>query len=103
MKEEFLRQLELELRFYLSNQECQAVIEDYVEYFDSAMDEGKREEEVCGQLGDVKKLAREIIMSGKATKYARLRDIASKINCAFENTVLANVISLLPLAAGAVL
>lgn len=65
--------------------------------------EGKREEDVCGQLGDVKKLAREIIMSGKVIKCARLRDIANKINNAFENAMLTKVISLLPLASGIVL
>jgi uncharacterized membrane protein len=99
-KNEFLHKLKLELNFYLSSQECRTVIEDYAEYFDSALAEGRSEEEICLQLDDVKKLSKEIIFNGYKKKTLWLRNIANKINCIFDNTLFTKSLTLLPIAIG---
>ena len=102
-KKEFLHQLKIELSFYLSSQERQAVIEDYAEYFDSALDDGKSEEEICIQLGDVKKLAEEITDNGNKKKFLWIRNIAHKIDFICKNSRLTKIITILPAVIGLML
>ncbi len=99
-KENFLYQLELELLFYLSVEDRKSVIEDYSEYFESALDEGTSEDEICKQLGDAKRLAKEIIGNGDSRNSLWFGDLDHKMNCAFKNANFARAITLLPLIIG---
>ncbi len=99
-KKDFLHKLKIELGFHLSSQERQAVIEDYEEYFDSALYEGKTEEETCKQLGDIEKLAKEIIGNDNKKKPIWIRNLTHKINDSCHNVYFINIVTILPLIVG---
>lgn len=99
-KDAFLRQLALELRFYLPRADRVAVLQDYCEYFDSALDEGKNEAETCAQLGSAKELAREIRSSEPLPRFFTLRGAATWVMRTLENPLLGRALIGLPLLWG---
>ena len=59
-KKEYLRELSDELRGYFKRKDVKNIIADYNEFFDAGISEGRSEDEICEEFGDVQNLAREI-------------------------------------------
>ena len=102
-RKKFLKQLKTELFFHLCPHDRKSVLEDYSEYFDAALEEGKSEEEICRQLGDAKKLAKEIIGIDDKKRLTGFENTVSKLDSLLGNVGFAKAITILPLIIGAVL
>lgn len=92
-KDQFIHQLEIEIK-KLPDAERQDILQDYREYFDIAVQEGKKEEEVSSALGSPRKLAKELLAQyhmgqaeDSATAGNLLRAIFAVISLGFFNLI----------------
>ena len=59
-KQEYLYELSRELRGYFKKQEVKNIVDDYSEFFDAGVSDGKSEAQICEEFGNVQNLARDI-------------------------------------------
>src|SRR5690554_4156948 len=92
-KNQFIHQLEKELE-KLPDAERQDILQDYREYFDIAVQEGKKEDAVSSALGSPRQLAKELLAQyhmeqaeGSATAGNLLRAVFAVISLGFFNLI----------------
>lgn len=60
-RSEFLNQLEKALKKKLPHNELNEIMEDYNEYFDTGLSEGRQEQELCAEFGEPAAIAAELL------------------------------------------